>query len=73
MEALYATNKPLEVKEIWKIVSSDLNSITELGTIMAGLHHAEKIQQDPGKGWLPKREIGKHSEEFLNLELKKSL
>lgn len=75
MEALYATSKPLDIFALWKIVSSDLNQITDLATIMSGLAHAEKIQQvkEGGGGWLPRIKVATHKEELINNKLRKEL
>jgi hypothetical protein len=54
MAALYETPKPLSVHDLWKFVSNDLDSISDLAKILQNLAHAEKIQNVNGKGFLPK-------------------
>lgn len=67
MEALYATAKPLTTTDLWKLCSSDLNSISELANILAGLSHADKIQSaGGGKGYLPKQVLRKTALELVS-------
>lgn len=54
MQALYETKKPLQFNQIWKIVSSDLNKMTELAELLNNLTQADKIQNWKGQGFLPK-------------------
>lgn len=44
-------------KEIWKHVSSDLEKMADLSTLLQNLVAAEKLQSIPGKGFLAKRRV----------------
>jgi hypothetical protein len=63
MEALYVSDKPISLTELWKLCSPDLDNITQLAGIMQGLAQAEKIQ-GTSKGWLPKMAVKR-----VNLEV----
>lgn len=54
MSALNEAVKPLNVTDIWKFVSNDLDSIADLAKILQNLTSAEKIHHVNGKGFLPK-------------------
>lgn len=47
---------PLDFRELFKHVSTDVSSIQDLRTVMENLQHAEKIVK-VGKGWLARRKI----------------
>lgn len=66
MSALYDALKPIETNELWKLVANDLNSITELGTVLQNLQHADKIfySKNP-KGWLAKMTERKRNERHV--------
>lgn len=58
-----------EVKEIWKMVHNDLESMAQLGEILKKLLAADKIQSVP-KGFLPKiRMVEEKSTEFVDYSL----
>lgn len=63
-------DKPRTVGEIFKAVSSDVEKISDLSTIMINLDKSGKIQLIKEKGWLPKRStvIGDNTE-FLDWSL----
>lgn len=51
-------NKIMSFKELWKHVSSDLDKMSDLATLIQNLVTADKLQQAPeGKGFLPKKKI----------------
>ena len=52
-------------KDIWKHVSSDLEKMSDLATLMQNLVAAEKIQSLAGKGFLPKRALLREIEDGL--------
>lgn len=59
LDILNNATKPVNMNELWRKVSNDLNKITELGELIKNLQHAGKIQQISliGKvGFLPKHE-----------------
>jgi hypothetical protein len=43
------------MKDIWAVVSTDLENITKLGEILRNLLEADKVQSIPELGFLPKR------------------
>ena len=47
--------EPIKMKDIWAVVSTDLENITKLGEILRNLLEADKIQSIPELGFLPKR------------------
>lgn len=47
---------PLDFRELFKHVSTDVSSIQDLRTVMENLQHAEKIVK-VGKGWLARRRV----------------
>lgn len=57
MQALYDAKKPKTLTELWKVVSSDLNKMTELADLLSNLQAAEKVQVVKGKdgGFLAKQ------------------
>ena len=73
MEALYTADKPITTQELWKMCSSDLNSIAELANLLAGLTHAEKIQSVGKLGWLPKQMVRKQEPDFVNPVIQEKL
>ncbi len=50
-----AAGRIVELSEIWKHVSTDLDSMSDLVKILQNLLQADHIQQVPGKGFLPKK------------------
>jgi hypothetical protein len=54
MQRLYATTKPLNIQELWRVVSNDLEKITDLTGVIINLQQADKIQSVKG-GFLPKQ------------------
>lgn len=54
-------SEPLKMKEIWTVVSTDLENITKLGEILRNLMEADKIQSIPELGFLPKRKAIENS------------
>lgn len=54
MQALYETNQPLKFNQLWKVVSNDLQKMTELADLLNNLTQADKIQNYKGNGFLPK-------------------
>lgn len=56
MMVLAGSVKPMAVKDIWKHVSSELNSLQELGQIMTNLQAAEKVIRS-GTGYLATRKL----------------
>lgn len=56
MMVLSNAEKPMAVKDIWKHVSSELNSLQELGQIMTNLQAAEKVIRS-GTGYLATRKL----------------
>lgn len=55
MAALYETKKPLKLNDLWKIVSNDLEKMSDLSALLGNLINADKIQTVPGEGFLPKQ------------------
>ncbi len=57
MGALYDAKKPLKINDLWKVVSSDLDKIQDLGALLSNLQQADKIQTVKGAdgGFLPKQ------------------
>lgn len=54
MAALYETKKALKLSDLWKVVSSDLEKIQDLASLLSNLQQAEKIQATK-EGFLPKQ------------------
>ena len=54
-------SEPLKMKDIWAVVSTDLENITKLGEILRNLMEADKIQSIPELGFLPKRKAIENS------------
>jgi hypothetical protein len=55
----------LSFKDIWKHVSSDLEKMQDLTTLLQNLVAAEKLQSIPGKGFVANRRILDESAEGL--------
>lgn len=53
MDVLNAACAPVNIKAIWMQVNKDLNKPDDLMQILKNLQLAEKIQNVPGKGYLP--------------------
>lgn len=47
--------EPVKMKQIWEVVSTDLENISKLGEILRNLLEADKIQSIAELGFLPKR------------------
>ena len=56
MTLLLSTNLPMSFKEIWKHVSNDVNSLSDLRPIMENLTYADKIMR-AGTGYIAKRQL----------------
>lgn len=54
VNVIAAANGAITFKEIWKHVSSDLEKMSDLATLCQNLVAADKIQNIPGRGFLPK-------------------
>lgn len=54
LSVIYGSDKAWSLLELWKFVSSDLNSVQDLGNIVRNLLAADKIQSTP-VGFLPNR------------------
>lgn len=55
LQILDAAKTPITMKEIWRNVVGDLDSIGTLGEMLRNLAAAEKIQSIGGDGFLPKK------------------
>jgi hypothetical protein len=55
LTVIQEAHEPVKMKEIWTVVSTDLENITKLGEILRNLMEADKIQSIPELGFLPKR------------------
>lgn len=55
MQKLYETKQPLTLIQLWKVVNNDLEKMKDLGELLANLTGADKIQNIPGKGFLPRQ------------------
>jgi energy-coupling factor transporter ATP-binding protein EcfA2 len=76
MEILWQSSKGLTTKQLWMLVSSDLNQYSDLAQILSNLVHAEKVQSQiiaKEQHWLPKNIIKGQPAEFINQELKQGL
>lgn len=74
MQALYAAHAPKDVKDLFKIVQTDLNSPQELSLLLSNLQLADKIQTVKtagGVGYLAKHRIANRNSTFTNIELLK--
>lgn len=68
LEILNAADAPVKVLDLWKHVRKDLTKITELGELMQGLEHAEKVILVKGQGYLPRRNKRRNLE-FVDWEI----
>lgn len=62
MEELNKSDKPMDQRELWKVVAKDLAKLSELGEVMRNLINANKIQVvtvGTKQGYLPKHDITK--------------
>ena len=50
LDALDSATEPLTIRELWKIVSSDVKSLQELGDLVGNLISADKVQTFKYKG-----------------------
>lgn len=57
LSVLNAAVKPVNARDLWKMVHKDLDRMTALSDILQSLSAADKVQYVQGKGWLPKREV----------------
>lgn len=58
VQLLDSTHRVLTFKEIWKYVSSDLEKMSDLSTLLHNLATADKIQfVSGGQGFLPKKKV----------------
>jgi len=75
MQVLYATNKPLDAKALWRVVQNDLDKITDLSTLLMNLEQADKVQiiAIPGgqQGYLAKVKTSNRSAPYTNFDLLK--
>ena len=75
MQVLYSAKGPKNSQELWKVVQMDLNSPSELGTVLMSLQQADKIQivkNAAGRdGYLPKQKPVSRSQPFTNFEILK--
>lgn len=59
MQALYASKKPMQIKELWPVVRMDLEKAADMAQILQNLELAEKIQvielPDRQRGFLPRQ------------------
>lgn len=73
MSILDTSDAPVDMKELWKQCSRDLEKFTDLAQIIQNLLQAEKIQRAPlpgGKhGYLPRRVVRINGVPFVNLSL----
>lgn len=53
LQTLYASNKPVSTKELWRLVCDDLEKYEDLGNLLSKLAVSDRIQTVNGK-WLPK-------------------
>lgn len=44
MQVLYSAREAKEVKDLWKVVSNDLDKMADLGHLLVSLQQADKIQ-----------------------------
>lgn len=54
LDFLKTAEKPMNTKELWKIVSKDLNKPHELAELLSGMVEADKLVHIPSKGFLAK-------------------
>lgn len=75
MQVLYAAREAKNAQDLWKVVQMDLNSPSELGTLLVNLQQADKIQvinSSAGKaGYLPKQKPMNRTAPFTNFEILK--
>jgi hypothetical protein len=55
LTVIQEAQEPVKMKQIWEVVSTDLENIAKLGEILRNLMEADKIQSIPELGFLPKR------------------
>lgn len=75
MQVLYSTKRPLEAKELWKVVQNDLDKLQDLSNLLLNLQQADKIQviqtSKGSAGYLPKIKVTGRSAPYTNFELLK--
>lgn len=73
MQVLYSARDAKNSQDLWKVVQMDLNSPSELGTLLVNLQAADKIQvvkNASGKdGYLPKQKPMNRTQPFTNFDL----
>lgn len=55
LTVIQEADQPIKMKQIWEVVSTDLENISKLGEILRNLIEADKVQSIPELGFLPKR------------------
>lgn len=74
MQALYEARAPMSAQQIWRVVSMDLERMSDLGTVLDGLKQADKLQviagDDGGKkvAYLPKLSSIKRHVMYVDLD-----
>lgn len=75
MEALYNTKTPMAIQQLWKVVSTDLERLTDLQTVLMNLQTADKIQvvksSEGGTAFLPKQRVISSKSLYVDLKLLK--
>lgn len=70
---LDASDSPVTIKQLWKLLSRDLDKLTDLAQILQNLTQADKIQRQKG-GFLPNRIVRYPTPHLINFtELEKYL
>jgi hypothetical protein len=64
VQVLEGSNKPLQIKELWKYVVQDLDKLNDLVELMRNLATADRVQMTKD-GFLPKRKIAVGQDEEL--------
>lgn len=59
MEFLGKASRPMQLKDIWKVVARDLDRTDNLNGILTGLMQKDVVQIIPGSGYLVKKKIYK--------------
>ena len=70
IEYLDRSDSPRSIRDIFRAVSSDIEKVSDLVTILQNLEKASKIQLVKDKGWLPlKKALVSDNTEFLDWSL----
>lgn len=64
---LESSQKPVNAKELWKLVSRDLETPNQLIQVLQNLQHAEKIQFIKDRGYLPMKVARPSMDHLINL------